>query len=194
VAKDWWELVDAGTYARRRGRAKQLSASTIADYRLVLFGPPPKRKRKGHDSLVLMKRCGNRRPRSLDDSFWQSFVDELARSGKSYSRISTYLAVIRHIYAYAKRANRRLVPLDPTREVVMPANDGKPRERVATRGEAAKLVEAIPAAEIASSLNWAAILEIRRSSASAVALARRFGVSDSLIHKVRRKELYKTDP
>ena len=128
----------------------------------------------------------------LDDGYWQSFVDELVRSGKSYSRIATYLAVIRHVHAYARRANRRLVPVDPTRELETPANDGKPRERVATKEEAAQLVEALPAVEIASALSWDTVLEIRRSSESAVKLARRFGVSDSLVGKVRRGELYKT--
>lgn len=188
MATEWWGLVEAGTYARRIGRAKKLADSTKDDYRLVLFGP---QDGTDSDACTLIDRCGRRPLAALDDAYWQSFVDELARSGKSYSRISTYLAVIRHIYAYAKRANRRLVPVDPTRELAMPANDGKPRERVATKEEAAKLVEAIPAVEIASTLTWDAVLEIRRSKASAVALARRFGVSDSMIGKVRREELYK---
>ncbi len=38
VATEWWALVEAGTYARRRGRSRQLSETTIADYRGVLFG------------------------------------------------------------------------------------------------------------------------------------------------------------
>ena len=189
VATEWWALVEAGTYARRRGRAKRLADSTIADYRNVLFDTS---KRPRPDTWALMKHCGRRPLVALDDAYWQSFVDELARCGKSYSRIATYLAVVRHIYAYARRANRRLVPFDPTREVEMPANDGKPRERVATKDEAAELVEAIPAVEFASSLGWDAVVEIRRSRETAVALARRFGVSDSLIGKVRRRELYKT--
>jgi integrase len=193
VATEWWTLVEAGTYARRRGRAKKLSPSTVSDYRLVLFGLPAKRhKRKDRHSLVLMERCGRRPIASLDDSYWQSLIDELVRTGKSYSRIATYLAVIRHIYAYARRPNLRLVNADPTRDLAMPANDSKPRERVATREEAAQLVEAVPAIEIAGSLNWDAVLEIRRSTESGMALARRFGVSDSLIRKVRRGELYKT--
>ncbi|MGH2886385.1 MAG: hypothetical protein ACRDPA_27420, partial [Solirubrobacteraceae bacterium] len=144
----------------------------------MLFGAPD-----GTDSRAtsLIDRCGRLPLAALDDAYWQSFVDELARSGKSYSRVSTYLAVVRHVYAYAKRANRRLVPVDPTREIAMPANDGKPRERVATKEEAAKLVEAIPAVEVASALSWDAVLQIRRSNASALALGRRFAVSDSLI-------------
>lgn len=189
VAREWWSLVEAGTYARRRGRSKKLAESTIADYRGVLLGP----KHSGAtDAFALLDRYGRQPIRALDDAFWQSFVDELVRSGRSYSRIATYLAVIRHIYAYARRANRRLVPVDPTRDLEMPANDGRARERVATKEEAAHLVEAVPAVEVASALNWDAVVEIRRSSGTAVALSQRFGVSDSLIGKVRRGELYKT--
>jgi site-specific recombinase XerD len=87
--------------------------------------------------LVLIDRCGRRPIAALDDAYWQSLVDELVSDGKSYSRIATYLAVVRHVYAYARRAHQRLVVTDPTREVAMPANDGKIRERVATAEEAA---------------------------------------------------------
>jgi integrase len=139
-----------------------------------------------------MARCGRSAIAALDDAYWQSLIDELVMRGLSYSRIASYLAVIRHIYAYARRANRRVVPADPTRELAMPANDGKPRERVATREEAHKLVEAMPAVETAAMLSWDAVQAIRRSKESSVSLARRFGVSDSLVGKVRRGELYKT--
>jgi integrase len=189
VATEWWALVEAGTYARRRGRSKQLAASTTHDYRGVLFGSEAGARK---DAVVLIRRCGPKPLRALDEAYWQSFVDELARSGRSYSRIATYLAVVRHVYAYARRANRRLVPTDPTQGIEMPANDGKPRERVATRGEAARLVGAIPAVDLAGALSWDAVVHIRVSNESGVALARRFGVSDGLIGKVRRGELYKT--
>ena len=95
-------------------------------------------------SLVLIDHCGHLPLAALDDAYWQSLIDELVGEGKSYWRIASYLAVIRHVYAYARRANRRLVASDPTREVTMPANDGKMRERVATADEAAKLIEALP--------------------------------------------------
>lgn len=58
--------------------------------------------------------------------------------------------MIRHIYAYARRPNLRVVTNDPTRELEMPANDGKVRERVATADEAAKLIEALPVSECRS--------------------------------------------
>ena len=129
---------------------------------------------------------------ALDDSYWQSIIDELVRDGKSHSRIATSLAVIRHIYAYARRPNLRVVTNDPTRELEMPANDGKVRERVATADEAAKLIEALPVTGSAGALSWESVTEIRASSQSAVALGRRVGVSDALVGKVRRGELYKT--
>jgi len=193
VAREWWDLVEAGTYARRRGRSKTLADTTIADYRTVLFGSAKKPKKPiDRRSLVLIDRCGREPIASMDDAYWQSIVDELVRTGKSYSRIATYVAVIRHVYAYARRANRRLVPVDPTRELEMPANDGKPRERVATKEEAATLVGALPPVAVASALAWSQVLEIRGATKPAVALAARFGVSDSLIGKVRRGELYRT--
>ena len=188
----WWALVEAGTYARRRGRSKKLSDTTIADYRGVLYGAAPAREAGVAGSLVLVERCGRCPIAALDDSYWQSIVDELVRDGKSYSRIATYLAVIRHVYAYARRPNLRIVTNDPTRELQMPANDGEVRERVATADEAAALIEALPVLDSAGALSWEAVLEIRASSQSAVALADRFGVSDALVGKVRRGELYKT--
>jgi Phage integrase family len=100
--------------------------------------------------------------------------------------------VIRRVYAYARRPNLRVVTNDPTRELEMPANDGKVRERVATADEAAKLIEALPVIDSAAALSWDAVTEIRASSQSAVALGRRFDVSDALVGKVRRGELYKT--
>jgi integrase len=192
VARDWWGLVEAGTYARRRGRSKKLADTTIADYRGVLFGGAAARMRAGDGALALVERCGRRPIAALDDSYWQSIIDELVRDGKSHSRIATYLAVIRHIYAYARRPNLRVVTNDPTRELEMPANDGKVRERVATADEAAKLIEALPVSDSAGALSWESVTEIRASSQSAVALGRRFGVSDALVGKVRRGELYKT--
>lgn len=149
VARAWWALVEAGTYARRRGRSKKLSDTTIADYRGVLFGAGGTSKTDDERSLVLLDRCGRRQLGALDDAYWQAIVDELVRDGRSYSRIATYLAVIRHIYAYARRPNLRIVTSDPTRELQMPANDGQVRERVATAEEAAKLIEALPAVDSA---------------------------------------------
>ena len=103
VAREWWTLVEAGTYARRRGRGKPLSATTVADYRAVLLGRSLNDvdKTSTSRSLVLIDRCGERPIAALDDAYWQSLVDELVGGGSSYSRIATYLAVIRHVYAYA---------------------------------------------------------------------------------------------
>jgi hypothetical protein len=59
VARDWWDLVEAGTYARRRGRSKTLADTTVADYRGVLFGTAKKPKKPSdRGPLVLIDRCG----------------------------------------------------------------------------------------------------------------------------------------
>ena len=140
------------------GRSRQLSETTIADYRGVLFGGAGGRDTQpAARSLALIHRCGRRPIAALDDSYWQSIIDELVRDGKSHSRIATYLAVIRHIYAYARRPNLRVVTNDPTRELEMPANDGKVRERVATADEAAKLIEALPVSDSAGALSWESV-------------------------------------
>ena len=65
--------------------------------------------------------------------------------------------MIRHVYAYARRPNLRVVTNDPTRELEMPANDGKVRERVATADEAAKLIEALPVIDSAGALSWESV-------------------------------------
>ena len=88
VAREWWALVEAGTYARRRGRGKPLSATTVADYRAVLLGGPERRGQESRtSSLVLIDRCGERPIAALDDAYWQSLVDELVGDGKSYSLV-----------------------------------------------------------------------------------------------------------
>jgi hypothetical protein len=71
VAREWWALVEAGTYARR-GRGKQLSATTVADYRAVLLGAAQRgEKSKDARSLVLIERCGHEPIVALDDAHWQ---------------------------------------------------------------------------------------------------------------------------
>jgi hypothetical protein len=73
VAHEWWALVEAGTYARRRGRGKQLSDTTVADYRAVLLGAGGRAEEsKDAQSLVLIDRCGHQPFVALDDSYWQS--------------------------------------------------------------------------------------------------------------------------
>ena len=164
VASEWWALVEAGTYARRRRAGQDARRSTKADYRLVLFGAPEKPRSASRQARLLIDRCGRRPLAALDDAYWQSFVDELARSGKSYSRISTYLAVIRHIYVYARRANRRLVPRIQREKSRCPPTTAGPESESRRRKRPHSSLTRYRLSSVASALSWDAVLEIRRSS------------------------------
>lgn len=89
------------------------------------------------------KRVGNVRRRDV-----QMLVDELV--GKSGSSIRTVVNAIRSLYAWLQ--DRELVDHDPAQRVRLPAMDAKPRDRVATPGEMASLLEVL---EIADALPFA---------------------------------------
>jgi len=59
----------------------------------------------------------------------------------SSSRISSIVNAIRSLYRWAE--DREFADNDPAREIRLPASDAKPRDRVATPGEFARLVKAI---------------------------------------------------
>ena len=77
VASESWAMVEAGT-ARSRWQ----------NQRSLLLG-----RTNGHegrdetDPIAVIERCGREPIGMLDDAYWQSFVDELVRSGKPCSRI-----------------------------------------------------------------------------------------------------------
>jgi integrase len=73
----------------------------------------------------------------------QAWVDKQSRSGLSRSRIANHIAVVSAIYGWGSRATRGIVPRNPTLLVELPPNDEKPRERVATAEEAARLLAAL---------------------------------------------------
>jgi hypothetical protein len=83
VAREWWTLVEDGTYARRRGRGKPLSATTVADYRAVLLSGT---QRRGHPpapgSLVLIDRCGERPIAALTPIGSRSSTSSWARESR----------------------------------------------------------------------------------------------------------------
>lgn len=59
----------------------------------------------------------------------------------SSSRISSIVNAIRSLYRWAK--DHELAAFDPAQEIRLPASDAKPRDRVATPAEFARLIEAI---------------------------------------------------
>ena len=144
VAEEWWALVEAGTYARRRGRARKLAASTIADYRLVLFGAPARSgQRKERRSLV-----ANHSMRSATDRFAGRFVLAVAdrRTGPHWQVVFAGLDVPRGHQAYLRICAAAEPPAGHDRSDAgtcrcQPMTVSRD-ERVATKEEAALLVDA----------------------------------------------------
>jgi integrase len=73
----------------------------------------------------------------------QAMVDARSSGANrlSSSRISSIVNSIRSLYRYADE--RELADFNPAQEIRLPANNAKPRERVATPVELSKLIEAI---------------------------------------------------
>ncbi|HEY7950532.1 MAG TPA: tyrosine-type recombinase/integrase [Solirubrobacterales bacterium] len=73
----------------------------------------------------------------------QAMVDARSTGPKrlSSSRISSIVNAIRSLYRWAK--DRELADFDPAQEIRLPASDAKPRDRVATPAEFARLLAAI---------------------------------------------------
>jgi len=133
VADDWWKGVSRAQIGKRRG-TRGYAATTLQGYdrslRRVLgpeFGPRPASK--------------------ITSQEWQLWVDRLAASGLSRSRIANHMAVVRAIYSWASRPTRRLVPSNPTLGVELPPVDEVPRDRAATAEEARALLDALGAAD-----------------------------------------------
>jgi len=132
LAREWWAGVESGSTGKRKGRKGDgYSATTLADYSNSLHN-------------ILLPVLEHRDAASLDEAFWQAWVDKQSRNGLSRSRIANLLAVVSAIYGWGSRATRRIVPRNPTLAVELPPNDEKPRERVATAEEAAALLDALP--------------------------------------------------
>ena len=127
LAEQWWDGVQAGQIGKRRGK-RAYSDTTLRGYDRSL--------RK-----VLVPEFGPRPADEIDAREWQFFVDRLAKSGLSRSRIANHLAVVRAIYAWACRPTRRLVSTNPTIGIELPPVDEVKRDRAATADEAAALLE-----------------------------------------------------
>ena len=131
LADEWWAGVEGGRIGKRRGK-RSYSDTTLAGYDRSL-------------RHVLIPEFGARPAAEIDARQWQIFVDGLAKSGLSRSRIANHLAVVRAIYAWAARPTRRLVPVNPTIGVELPPVDEVSRDRAATAEEAAALLEPLAA-------------------------------------------------
>jgi integrase len=132
LAGEWWAGVENGSIGKRRGRKGEgYSETTVAGYRRTLDN-------------ALLPTFKHEPAVELDEQRWQAWVDRIARDGLSRSRIANHIAVVSAIYGWGSRSTRRIVPRNPTLTVELPPNDEKPRERVATADEAARLLDALP--------------------------------------------------
>jgi integrase len=126
LADEWWAGVEQGRIGKRRGK-RGYSETTLPGYDRSL-------------RHMLIPEFGPRPAAEITAQEWQVFVDRLARSGLSRSRIANHLAVVRAIYSWACRPTRRLVPANPTIGVELPPVDEATRDRAATAEEAEELL------------------------------------------------------
>lgn len=101
-----------------------------------------------------LKRLPDRlRRKHLDDLLageLQNAVDDFRREGLSSSRISSVINAVRSLYRWALR--REKATRNPAEEIQLPANDSKERDRIATPGEFAFLLDQL---EPEDALPWA---------------------------------------
>lgn len=86
---------------------------------------------------------GDRPAKVLMAMDWQLLVDGLSRHGLSHNTIQVVMNGVRAVYRWACAPSRRLLPLNETRGVEMPAKDEKRRDRIATPAEARLLLGAL---------------------------------------------------
>jgi integrase len=121
----WLEGADTGVIRDRSGQSYK--PGTLREYRRVL-------------ALRVLPEFGSVRLGELTRADVQQFVDGL-QTGYAPSTIRNTLNPLQAIYRHAVR--RDLVTVNPTREVELPAADGR-RERIATAEEAERLLAALP--------------------------------------------------
>jgi integrase len=74
---------------------------------------------------------------------WQLLVDDLARHGLKRNTLQTIFNAVRALYRWACAPSRRLLPLNATRGVELPAKDEVRRDRIASPAEAQRLLGAL---------------------------------------------------
>jgi integrase len=119
-----------GTILGRKGRAYKPSTRRSYEQAITNYLKP--------DPLAALALSDTRRADAQD------YVDRLRKQGLSPSTIANKLDPVRVIF---RRAHRRdEIAVDPTVELELPAVRGR-RDRIATRAEAAALLDALPGSE-----------------------------------------------
>jgi integrase len=123
----WLWLEGARTGAVRDRSGHNYKPGTLREYARVL-------------RLRVLPEFGHRQLADVTRGELQIFVDELLGAGLSASTIRNTINPLQAVYRHSAR--RDLVPVNPTREVDLPAARGR-RDRIATAAEAARLLDAL---------------------------------------------------
>jgi integrase len=115
----------------------------------------------------------------------ERLIGALRKEGLAPKTIKNILGSLHSIFDYALR--KGWVAENPCRLVEKPeTQDSNPDIRFLTLDELDAVLRAIPDHNTKGKLTWAQVCAIRSSMKSNVALGREFGVSDSLISRIRR--------
>jgi integrase len=138
--------------------------------------------------------------RAIDDAIaaGHPLTESYEANGETYKRRRRGLSndsinkVVRAIRAVLKDAvRRRLIDRNPADDRDLLVRAAAPSRSYLEVAQLAALLEAAELIERdAQGLSWEQVRAIRASSAPATSLAREFGVSDTLIRKIRRGELW----
>lgn len=118
---------------------------------------------------------------------------ERRRRGLSNSSINKVVAGVRQVLKYAVR--KKLLEHNPAEDPDCYVRVSTPSRSFLELGQIETMVEAARTVEVEHrGLTWPEVRAIRASTATAVSLARQYRVSDTLIRKIRRGELWTERP
>jgi len=122
----WLEAARTGRVRDRSGHTYK--PATLREYARVL-------------RLRVLADFGSRQLAAITRGDLQGFVDRMLAEELAASTIRNTINPLQAIFRHAVR--RELAPLNPTRDLELPVARGR-RDRIATAGEASRLIEAVP--------------------------------------------------
>jgi integrase len=131
AAQRFLDLAESGAARNRSGDPYKPSA--IRSYRTSLH-------------RHVLPRIGHTRLSEVTRGQLQRLVAAWQEEGQSPSTIQNSINALRAVYANADLLTSGAIPINPTRDLRLPARRGK-RERIASVDEAARLIAALPEAE-----------------------------------------------
>jgi integrase len=126
AAEEWLEGAKAGTIRKRGG--ERYKPAVLRGYEADLY-------------RYVLPELGARRLSEIQRGDVQAFADRLLEQGRSPSKVLNVLMPLRAIYR--RPIARGEIAINPTTQLELPTPEGC-RDRVASPGEAAELLEALP--------------------------------------------------